>query len=1195
MFMSSAQTTIKGVGKTCLILGIWTLAVASSYAQYGMVHFDNTFSGPLMTNGPVTPPLPPMPVSDFKVTLYYALYPFPIGGGQTGPTTMGSEGNYNGGLVALFPYAPFTSVYMQVLAWSPSTYPSYYAAVSSGDPSVLVGASTMAYAPLGFDTYSAPYPDQFGDFILDPAPIITTSSPLSAGVTGTSYSKTLAASGGTTPYTWSIVAGGLPAVLTLSSGGVISGTPGAVTNASFTVQVTGNNGLSSTKAFSLTIVAPPVGDGFNNPVADTNKWGSDIHAGPGGQLVQTNGQLQFLGSNTVVRPWIGSFGSYTQDWELTLDMNLSNVALSQDNSQVRIGLSVADLGGWFTAYGTPLNSLESGLGLRRLSGQTYRAFGAQIRTNDVMAAESMATTTNQHASVRVTFAAATKTLSTWYDASGNTNAHTWTELSAQQINTPPIDWGMTNCSAFGFALVAEGDGYIVNASDQVYVDNFVLTGSVPAPPAPASLGDDFNFAAPDPDKWGPDMHMGPGGTLVLTNGQLQFLGTDAAIRPWIGSYGSYTQDWQVTLDVNLGNAVLTQNASHAQVALVVVNQNDPVAQYGLPGDNFSIALDLYRDSGGLTERSFEAYLRTNWAEIYPRAHDLTAAQHASLRISFSASSKTLTAWYNTVGSGNACNWTLLQSARIDAAGSNWGMGNGSPFGFAAGVGCGSYTVSASDQVYADNFTVIGSVPAFTPMVFIPAGSFQMGNNNTNELWYQFSEYPEHPVYVSAFRADRCEVSNEQMRRVLQWAYDNGRIYADSSSVTNLEGDRQRLMVLNNNDCRITFSGGYFLVVSNMGNFPCAEVTWYGAQAYCNYKSDMEDLPRCINFTNWACDFSKDGYRLPTESEWEKAARGGLTGQYFPWPSYGGSYSNHIDGTQANYLFSGDPYSGRDASNDLPVTPVGYYNGRQVITNQAGQLLPGQDMTNGYGLYDMAGNVYEWCYDWADAFWYRQAGATNKDTTGPLVGSTNILGYLGRVIRGGSWEELPDELRCAARGANEPGDKGNGIGFRAVRTVDAGTPTNSTPLIPIINGLEVLSGSVFGFKVSGPAGLVAIIEASTNLVSWVPIQTNALVNGEVRFYDPQSAAFLKRFYRARFVYSSSASLLLQPGVPGPSVANATFGFYLSGMPNQTVVVEASTNLTAWTAVGTNSLLTGYYYFSEFVSTNFSRRFYRVRAD
>ena len=88
-------------------------------------------------------------------------------------------------------------------------------------------------------------------------PTITAASPLPSGMVGTPYSQTLTASGGTAPYTWSIASGGLPPGLSLSSGGVLSGAPGSATTASFTVQVIGNDGLSSTNAFSLTINPAP--------------------------------------------------------------------------------------------------------------------------------------------------------------------------------------------------------------------------------------------------------------------------------------------------------------------------------------------------------------------------------------------------------------------------------------------------------------------------------------------------------------------------------------------------------------------------------------------------------------------------------------------------------------------------------------------------------------------------------------------------------------------------------------------------------------------------------------------------------------------------------------------------------------------------------------------------------------------------
>ena len=548
-------------------------------------------------------------------------------------------------------------------------------------------------------------------------------------------------------------------------------------------------------------------------------------------------------------------------------------------------------------------------------------------------------------------------------------------------------------------------------------------------------GDDFSAPAPDPTKWGPDIILGPGGQFAQTNGVLRFLGTNSVVQPWIFSYGSYTQDWQVAADVHLGNVALTENPAHVQIFLAVCNAQDSnLLTYGLPGDNFSIALDLYRDPWGASERSYEAYFRTNRGEILPRSTTLTASLDGNLRIAFDSRARTLSSYYD----GN-----LLRTVNIAQAGSSWEMTDTSTFLLSLGVGSGGFTADSDDQVYADNFLVCGGVPAPAAMALIPAGPFQMGNNNTNELGNQWVEYPEHTVYVGAFRVDRFKVTHEQMRCVLQWAYDTGRVFADAGTVINLEGDHQRLMVLDDKDSRLGFTNGIFFVKENHEAFPCAEVTWYGAQAYCNYRSAMEGLAFCINFTNWTCDFGQTGYRLPTEAEWEKAARGGLTGHHYPWPSYGGSYSNHIDGTQANYEFSGDPYGSGDAGNNLATTPVGYFNGGQVVTNQASQLLPGRDMANGYGLYDMAGNLFEWCWDWGDVAWYRQPGATNDNTAGPLVATPNILGAAEKVMRGGAWEDPIEELRCSNRAFNEPEDKGNGIGFRCVRTAMA---SNDPPAI-----------------------------------------------------------------------------------------------------------------------------------------------------
>jgi formylglycine-generating enzyme required for sulfatase activity len=297
------------------------------------------------------------------------------------------------------------------------------------------------------------------------------------------------------------------------------------------------------------------------------------------------------------------------------------------------------------------------------------------------------------------------------------------------------------------------------------------------------------------------------------------------------------------------------------------------------------------------------------------------------------------------------------------------------------------------------------------MCLVPAGYFQMGDsylevpseeNGTNPAT------PVHTVYVSSFYEDKFEVDNVQMCQTLQWALSKGLIFANSTSVSNLEGQPQLLMTLGTYDYTypstwMIFSNGLFSVSNapgfNMSNFPATSISWYGALAFCNYRSDMEGLPRCINFTNWDCDFTQKGYRLPTEAEWEKGSRGGLTGQHYPWPSYGGTYLEFINGGLASYYASMNPYT------DIAETvPVGYFDGHQIFY---GTNYP-VNVVNGYGMYDAVGNVWNWCWDNWQLNWYSQPGATQPNPTGPV--DVNNL----QVIRGGSVGYYGQYLLCACR-------------------------------------------------------------------------------------------------------------------------------------------------------------------------------------
>ena len=365
-------------------------------------------------------------------------------------------------------------------------------------------------------------------------------------------------------------------------------------------------------------------------------------------------------------------------------------------------------------------------------------------------------------------------------------------------------------------------------------------------------------------------------------------------------------------------------------------------------------------------------------------------------------------WYElyvTSSGGVFCDkWYTLTNSVVDSATGNFavdvsGHGSGTYQWWVRGYGpdgLGTWSTSLT-------FTTLQS----SGMALIPAGSFQMGDsfNEGDSV-----EQPVHTVYVSAFLVDRYKVTNDRVVEVMQWAYGQGKISVINginAYVINLEGSQQMLFYLSSDFCRITWNGTQFGMKAAKGSgYPCV-VTWYGAVAFCNYRSQMEGRTPCYNLSDWSCNWSANGYRLPTEAEWEKAARGGLTGKRFPW-------GDTISGSQANY--EGDtsiPYDlGPNGNN--PVVVVGGY----PYTSPVGSFAP-----NGYGLFDMAGNVWDWCWDWYDSYY---GVSSASDPRGPSSGSY-------RVERGGSWGTLAEHCRTAYRFNNDPQySTSSSVGFRCVR-------------------------------------------------------------------------------------------------------------------------------------------------------------------
>ena len=306
----------------------------------------------------------------------------------------------------------------------------------------------------------------------------------------------------------------------------------------------------------------------------------------------------------------------------------------------------------------------------------------------------------------------------------------------------------------------------------------------------------------------------------------------------------------------------------------------------------------------------------------------------------------------------------------------------------------------------DSVDFLVGYPPPPGMVAIPAGTFEMGDHHGVG---DPDEVPVHTVTLDAFFMDIYELTNSIYCDYLNSAYAQGLIEVRNGEVYKY-GDTEPYLDTSSadGDSRIHWDGQVFTVEPGKEDHCLLEVSWYGAAAYCNWRSAQEGLTPCFDLEAWTCDFTVDGYRLPTEAEWEYAARGGEHNPYYKYP-----WGDPINGSCANYVNSGDPYE----TGPTPwTTPVGYYDGNQIPA--------GVDMVNGYGLYDMSGNIMVWCYDWYDGSYYSSSPSDNP--RGPASGDY-------RVLRGGYWYYDTTKLRCAFRYRHYPDRRHNPYAIRVARS------------------------------------------------------------------------------------------------------------------------------------------------------------------
>jgi formylglycine-generating enzyme len=283
--------------------------------------------------------------------------------------------------------------------------------------------------------------------------------------------------------------------------------------------------------------------------------------------------------------------------------------------------------------------------------------------------------------------------------------------------------------------------------------------------------------------------------------------------------------------------------------------------------------------------------------------------------------------------------------------------------------------------------------AVTEFVRIAGGTFTMGSP-ANEAGRR-SDETQHQVTVRSFYMANRELTVGEFR-----AFVNNTGYR-----TDAERSGGGWVLVRGRNWQMRDHASWDnLDFSQAETHPVVLVTWYDAVTYANWRSAREGLTPAYTITGsgdgrrvvW--DRSANGYRLPTEAEWEYAARAGTTGAF--------STGENITTDQANY----------DGTSPYNNNPSGVYRRRTTAT---GRFAP-----NAWGLYDMHGNAFEWCWDWYAAYGTEE----QIDPTGPSTGTN-------RVYRGGSWGQGGELLRSAYRRNNSSTSRSDGLGFRLARNAE----------------------------------------------------------------------------------------------------------------------------------------------------------------
>jgi len=290
-------------------------------------------------------------------------------------------------------------------------------------------------------------------------------------------------------------------------------------------------------------------------------------------------------------------------------------------------------------------------------------------------------------------------------------------------------------------------------------------------------------------------------------------------------------------------------------------------------------------------------------------------------------------------------------------------------------------------------------------------------------YYTDDEQPAHNVTLTIpFEMSKYEITNEQFCRVMNWAIEKNYAKITDGDLKSPAG--KPYLGITHFDTDVPYLGIQF-GIQIVGNsikaretcemHPVHAVTWFGAIAFCNFLSEMQGLSPVYNSETSGWDTTKNGFRLPTEAEWEYAARKNKRYTY--------AWGNEIDKRFLNY----GPSQSRDPNKSV-FRPVGFYNGE--VKND----IETKDNASPFGIYDMNGSVWEWCWDWYGRDYYKNS--YRRDPKGPEKGDNRPPYCIEptKVWRGCGWAGNDAFSRIAKRWSASPNTAINEVGFRIARSL-----------------------------------------------------------------------------------------------------------------------------------------------------------------